>query len=246
MYSLVLQKSWGSPTNNLVKVTVETNVVPGNSQPEGIAVPMESDGPTIVDFVLESGRRTESVSEAELAVANHQMSAAQQVVARNTALWRWADEGVLAQQQSTTTSQTNNQATNQTNNQGGGLGPDIRDYLYGSRYVGYQPEVTALSVGSMLYFDPYSVAVSPDRRYVLMRVNQQYSTLRSVGEFGTGIGGGSGGSVGGTGGMNMGGMGGMGGGGFGGGMGGGGYGGGGYGGGGGGYGGGGGGYGGRY
>jgi len=233
IYSLVLHKSWGNLSNNLVKVAVETNVIPGESKPEGIAVPVASEG-AVVDFVLESGRRTETVNEAELKVADMQMTVAQRVVDRNTALWRLADDGVLGQTTNepgggtvaagagaggtsggTGGSGSNNQANNNSDGDTGNTNvvvgeSNFQDYWYGFRYVGYQPEVTVLPVGSSLNFDPYSIAVSPDRRYVLMRVQQSYNTLRGVTEYSY-MGGGSGRQSGGYGGMGgmSGGMGGM-------------------------------------
>ena len=277
IYSLVLHKSWGNLSNNLVKVAVETNVVPGESKVEGIAVPVDSEG-AIVNFVLESGRRTESVNEAELAVVDSQMNVARRTVDRNIALWRLADDSVLGQTRHIPHATIDGvipwilqerraqplQGSGSGSSGGGGppgggggppgggggppgggsgppgggsgppgggsgppgtiiIIPPIADWS-GPRYVGYQPEVTVLPVGSSLYFSPYDFAVSPDRRYVLMRVNQSYNALRGVTEYnymgdgsnnrqGGGImGGGMTGGIGGGGNMGGGMMGGMGGG----------------------------------
>jgi hypothetical protein len=227
-YSLILHKSWGNLTNNLVKVRVETNVVPGESRFEGVIAPMDSEG-IVIDFALDTGRRTESASEAELVAADVQMTVAQRVANKNAALWRFQDDSVLGQATdgndgSATPAPASDSGGGDAGNAadagdggaaggGGGNGVasgvtaiplplDIFSSLYGSRYVGYAPEVSLLDVGSELYFDPYSIAVTPDRRYVLMRVQQSYNTLRGVSEYSPMGGGATGGgtTTGGTGG----------------------------------------------
>ena len=213
---MIFHKSWGSLASDLVKVTVETSIVPGEGKSEGVAVRMEPEGVRI-DFTLETGRRTESVSEAELAMVDRRMNVAQQAVNRNATLWRLIDDGVLGQAtedggtgttgtgigagtgMGTGTATTGTTATpivNVTN-------PSISDYLYGSRYVGYAPQITLVDVGTELYMPP--VAISPDRRYVLMNISQSFNTLVAAPTYGTGIGGGTGGGgmVGGMGGGGM-------------------------------------------
>jgi hypothetical protein len=249
-YSLILNKSWGSLSNDLVKVTVETNVIPGEGKPEGVPVRMHPEG-IVIDFELASGRRTESASVAELAAVDLQMSVVQRTVDRNAALWRLQDDGVLGQ------AIPPGAAAAAAGVGGVGLPPGVgaggagaagplagaggagaadavagaaagaaavgaeeilTDYFYGSRYIGYTPEVDLLSVGTQLYMMP--VAVSPDRRYVFMRPSPNFNTIRSVSEYNTSSGttGGGGVSTGGAGGIG----GGIGGGGAGGGVGGGG------------------------
>jgi hypothetical protein len=194
LYSLILQKSWGNLSNNLVKVIVETNVVPGESKTEGVTVPMHPEG-IVIDFALESGRRTESASEAELAAADMQMTAAQRTVDRNTALWRLQDDGVLGQ--ATDANTDANTAAAAAAAGGSTSGPtgipgtagrpgptgtpaattggttviadaNLTDYLYGARYIGYMPVVESISYGVYWYVYPGEIAVTPDRRYVLM------------------------------------------------------------------------------
>jgi tetratricopeptide (TPR) repeat protein len=220
-YILFLTKSWGNLTNDLVNVVVET--IDGSGEKK--AYKMEPEG-IAVRFALESGRRTEPIHESELAMIDLQMNVSQRIAQKNAALWGMQNDSVYGQQADqpagtttttpTTTTPTTTTPTATTPTGTGttpvsatapaayvGQNPAIYDYLYGSRYIGYQPEITLLSVGAELYFDPYGIAVSPDRRYVLMTVNQTYNTIRQVQEYNTVAGGistDSGGGGGGTGG----------------------------------------------
>jgi tetratricopeptide (TPR) repeat protein len=221
-YSLILNKSWGSLSNDLVKVTVEANVVPGENKVEGVVARMHPEG-IVIDFELGSGRRTESASEAELAAADLQMTVVQRTVDRNSALWRLQDDGVLGQTTDANTSTataspasgagtaavgspvtaansaaTANAATNAAAAQTGGATanaatvpvvatPALTDYFYGafgSRYIGYEPVVELLPIGTSFAMYSGTTAVSPDRRYVLMSFQNLYFTaLRSVSEY---------------------------------------------------------------
>ncbi|GHT16908.1 hypothetical protein FACS1894189_1800 [Planctomycetales bacterium] len=226
-YSLVLQKMWGDLPNNLVKIAVQTNVIPGEKQREGTAVAMDPNG-VIINFDLDKGRRTESVAEGELTVAELQMSVAQQVVARNTALWRLADEGVLAadndssNSDSSSSSSNNNNSTTDSNLMTGLLA----DMLYNRGQVGYGASPTLYPVGASLYVG--NLVVSPDRRYVRLSPSPMFSQISQVLTYnnvsgatndissnygsGGGMSGGMGGGMGGMMGGGMSGMGGMGGG----------------------------------
>ena len=168
-YSLILNKSWGTLANDLIKVTVVTNTVPGEVKPEGIALRMEPEG-IVLDYTLETGRRTESVSEAELTAAAPQMNAAQQVVNRNALLQRLVDDGVLGQAATAPVA-----AVVPVSN------PDITDYLFGSRYIGYAPVIEIVEQG--VTFDSPMIAVSPDRRYVLMTINQEFQSIVAVPQY---------------------------------------------------------------
>ena len=197
-YSLILHRSWGTLPNGLVNVTVETNMVPGEGRSKGVAVPVESEG-TRIDFTLETGRRTESVSEAELAAADERMSVAQRVVNRNAILQRLVDDSVLGQAQGGTTAATGTTAagtgttttatgTTPAATTTGGISaivpvanPSITDYLFGSRYIGYAPVVEIVEQG--VVFDSPMIAVSPDRRYVLMTINQEFQSIVAVPQY---------------------------------------------------------------
>jgi len=133
----------------------------------------------------------------------------QRTVDRNTALLRLQDDGVLGQTTdanaaigspvtAANSAATNSTATNATNantaqpaaNPAPDEGtfsryPAISDYLWGSRYVAYQPEITLLELGTNLYIPSGSVVVSPDRRYVLMRLSPEFNTLTGVNAYNT-------------------------------------------------------------
>jgi hypothetical protein len=182
-YTLLLYKSWGNVSNDLVNVTVETNIIPGESTSKGVASRVVPEG-IVIDFEVDSGRRTEPASEGELALVDRHMAEAQQNL--NAMLWRLVDDATLGQAQemrdtegnpivpAPQTMATPAPALNPVYN------PTFVDYLPGPRFIGYRPEITVLDVGSTLTFEPTSFAVSPDRRYVLLRVEQQYNTLRSI------------------------------------------------------------------
>ena len=193
-YSLLLQKSWGNLTNDLVKVSIATNAVPGESVPQEMAYRMDPEG-IVVSFSLETGRRTESEHEAKLERADVQMAAAHRAAVRNTRLWNMQDDAVLWQPDDvppqpqpdtlvipvqTTTAPSAPVTIVET--------AGINDWLYGSRYIGYAPEIDLLDVGTYFELYPGDVAVSPDRRYIFMRVEElEFTTLRSVNEYEFGV-----------------------------------------------------------
>ena len=189
IYSLILYKSWGELANNLVSVTVEKGIVPGEGGSKEVAVPMEPKG-VLIDFVVQSGRRTESVSEAELtAMADAQKSPDQQITSRNAALWRLVDDSILGQTTDETTAAPaptpTSTPTPTTPAAAAAIGsalvsnPNITDYLFGARYVGYAPVIETFDAGVTLAIQQ-PVAVTPDRRYVLMNLNPEFNTLISV------------------------------------------------------------------
>ncbi|MCL2745460.1 MAG: hypothetical protein FWE67_16590, partial [Planctomycetaceae bacterium] len=216
-YTVVLHKDWGTPANNLVKVSVVTNGFCGQGVPRQTeTVELDANG-TLVYFDLENGRRTETIEEAALTETAMRTSAAEQHIARNDAIKRLADNSIVAQVG----------GSGESSSYGGYSGSGS-----GSRYmpwntqsvVGYQPVITVLPDGTQL---ETNAVVSADRRYVRISPSPQFTSIRKVTPFNmsTGAGdsqqGGGMGGMGGSGGMG-GGMGGMGGsGGMGGGMGGG-------------------------
>jgi hypothetical protein len=66
--------------------------------------------------------------------------------------------------------------------------PPLSDYLFGSRYVGYQPEITLLDIGTTLFIPSGSVTVSPDRRYVMMQLSPYFNTIRGANEYNLNVG----------------------------------------------------------
>jgi len=180
-YELIVNKSWGTLTNDLIKVNVQTNTVPGEGKSEGTTVRMEPKG-VVFDFTLETGRRTESVSEIELAVADTHMAVAQQITDRNAALWRLMDDGLLGQVADPTPTPTPTPVTPTAPiNIVPVSNPSITDYLFGSRYIGYAPQIEIVTQG--VTFDSPMIAVSPDRRYVLMTIDQQFESIVAVPQY---------------------------------------------------------------
>ncbi len=190
-YVVVVQKDWGEPANNMVSIAVDTNVVAGEEKAEGTAFTLPPDG-AIIHFALENGRRTEQLEEAQLDVATIRMSVAQQQLARNAALKRLSDDGILAQ----------------VMNGPGGSGQDDGDdtpnsvwdrFFNRSSVVGYQPVITSMPDGAML---TSNAVVSADRRYVRMSPMPQFNSIRSVFSYNmqTGLEDTEGGGTGGTGG----------------------------------------------
>jgi len=181
-YELIVHKSWGTLTNDLIKVNVQTNSVPGEGKSEGATVRMEPKG-VIFDYTLETGRRTESVSEAELAAADTHMAVAQQITDRNAALWRLMDDGLLGQVANTPTPAPTPTPITPTApvNIVPVANPNITDYLFGSRYIGYAPQIEIVNPG--VTFDSPMIAVSPDRRYVLMTIDQQFESIVAVPQY---------------------------------------------------------------
>ncbi|GHT45732.1 hypothetical protein FACS189454_05700 [Planctomycetales bacterium] len=184
MYSLLLQKEWGTPANNLVKISVDTNVIPGETNKEGKAFPMTSDG-IVVNFALENGRRTESVAEGELAAADLQASIAKQIDARNKALWRLKDDGILGQ--SNNSGSSNNSNSNSRSNRSGNNGnssnsnssstrlPTVFDNIFTNNpAVGYQPEIAFIQQGATLSGGQGMAVVSPDRCYVRLSLTPMF------------------------------------------------------------------------
>jgi hypothetical protein len=165
-YAVVLRKDWGDLANNMIKIAVETNIVPGEKGREGAALQMKQEG-IIVCFDLETGRRTESLDESVLDVASLRMNIAQKQLARNNALKRLADDGLLGQVIS--------------GSDGSSVSSTL-DRLFGSRVVGYQPVVTQLPQGAMF---SSNAVVSADRRYVRLSPSPQFSDIRSVFKYNT-------------------------------------------------------------
>jgi tetratricopeptide (TPR) repeat protein len=207
-YGIILRKDWGELTNNKVRIHIDTNTAADEIKSTGKTCTMQPEG-VIVCFNMENGRRTEPIEEGELTAANIQMSVAQQMLARNNALKRLADDGVLGQIVG---------GTGQTGTGSGSASSGSRE-RFPFRYesiVGYRPIVTTIPDGAMF---STNAVVSADRRYVRLSPSPQFSSIRSVYSYsmaagsddldsGGGMGGGMGGMSGGMGGMG-GGMGGM-------------------------------------
>ena len=121
-------------------------------------------------------------------------------------MWRLQDDGVLGQAADAggpaAVAAPANNTTNNLNQQpigpggqGSGIDPIYQypgnlvpatamdDYFYGSRYIGYAPEITLLDIGTVLMVNQGDVAVSPDRRYVFMRLTPYFNTIRGVYEY---------------------------------------------------------------
>ncbi|MDR3199467.1 MAG: VWA domain-containing protein, partial [Planctomycetaceae bacterium] len=173
-YAIVLRKDWGEPANNMVKIAVETNIVPNEKGREGTAFQMKQEG-IIVCFDLETGRRTESLEESIVDVATLRMSVAQKQIARNNALKRLADDGLLGQ--IIGGSGGSNEFGYNPLNSGNGSSRNYYPYYYGPSAVGYRPVITTLPQGAMLMSN---AVVSADRRYVRISPSPQFSDIRSV------------------------------------------------------------------
>lgn len=165
-YAVVVQKDWGEPTNNMVKVSIESNVVSGEQDSDGPAIRMEPDG-VIVSFDLETGRRTESLEDAQLDVAELRMSVAQKQLARNNALKRLSDQSILGQVVG---------GSGQSSTPGSGRSSRYMPY-YGPSVVGYRPIIIWLDQGGAL---TTNAVVSADRRYVRMSPAPQFSDIRKI------------------------------------------------------------------
>ncbi len=174
-YSILLQKEWGNLANDMAKVTVQTNVVPGDDNTEGKLFEVSQTG-TIVNFDLTLGRRTEPLSEAELNVAQVQATMTSQMVNRNLALQRLNDTGVLAQ--------VVGDFVGGSGEGGSAADPGNVDSLFPFYYrrsaIGYRPITQWLPEG--VYFEADAV-VSPDRRYVRIRANPPFYDIRDVTTF---------------------------------------------------------------
>ncbi|MDR2754531.1 MAG: VWA domain-containing protein [Planctomycetaceae bacterium] len=173
-YAVVLRKDWGELTNNMVKIAVETNIVPNEKRREGTAFQMKQEG-IIVCFDLETGRRTESLEEGILDVASLRMSVAQQQMVRNNALKRLADDGVLGQ--IVGGSGGSNEFGYNPLTSGSGSSRNYYPYNFGPSAVGYRPVITTLPQGAMLMSN---AVVSADRRYVRISPSPQFTDIRSV------------------------------------------------------------------
>ncbi|MDR0609713.1 MAG: hypothetical protein LBG58_06355 [Planctomycetaceae bacterium] len=173
-YAVVLRKDWGDLANNMIKIAVETNIVPGEKGREGTAFQMKQEG-IIVCFDLETGRRTESLEEGVLDVASLRMNVAQKQLARNNALKRLADDGVLGQ--IIGGSSGSNEFGYNPLNPGNGSSRNYYPYNYGPSVVGYRPVITTLPQGAML---TTNAVVSADRRYVRLSPSPQFTDIRSV------------------------------------------------------------------
>ncbi|GHT28446.1 hypothetical protein FACS18942_08860 [Planctomycetales bacterium] len=173
-YTVVLHKDWGTPANNLVKVSVVINGFTGQKMPKSETVELDPNG-TIVYFDLQDGRRTEKIEEAELTEAAMRTSAAEQLIARNDAIKRLADTGVVAQ--------IVGGGSGEYGGYGGtSSGSSSSRYMpyFGRDVVGYQPVITTLPDGSSL---SSNAVVSADRRYVRMSPVPVFTSIRKVTPF---------------------------------------------------------------
>jgi hypothetical protein len=173
-YAVVLRKDWGDLANNMVKIAVETDTVPGEKGREGTAFQMKQEG-IIVCFDLETGRRTESLEEGVLDVASLRMSVAQKQLACNNALKRLADDGVLGQ--IIGGSGGSGEVGYNPLNPGNSSSRNRYPYYYGPSAVGYRPVITTLPQGAML---SSNAVVSADRRYVRISPSPMFTDIRSV------------------------------------------------------------------
>jgi hypothetical protein len=188
-YSVILQKDWGELANNMIKISVDTNIVLGEKGREGTSLQMKPDGVIIV-FELETGRRTESVEQGELDVASVRMSAAQKILARNNALKRLADDSLLGQIIGSGGYETSSFYS--SNSSSGGNAASIAmaarsgyPFYYGPSAVGYRPIITQLPDGVQL---SSNAVVSADRRYVRLSPSPSFNAIRSVYSFNMGSG----------------------------------------------------------
>ncbi len=169
-YVVVVQRDWGTPVNNLVSIAVDTNVVAGEEKAKGSSFTLPPEG-AIIQFALETGRRTETLEEAQLDVATIRMSVAQQQLARNAALRRLASDGLLGQVVG------GPGGSGQGGYVGSGNSRDRYPFWGRSSVVGYQPVIQQIPDGAML---GSNAVVSADRRYVRMSPSPNFNSVRSV------------------------------------------------------------------
>ncbi|MCL2348279.1 MAG: hypothetical protein FWC50_08465 [Planctomycetaceae bacterium] len=68
-YEILIERIWGNVTANKVKVTVSTHYGTDHTRKEESFVTLDDHGMALVRFELQNGRRTQSLSETELAAA---------------------------------------------------------------------------------------------------------------------------------------------------------------------------------
>ena len=240
-YNIIVSRTWGELPQNKVTVNIVTNI--GTENEKSATYPLDlSEGKAMFTVNLESGRRTEEEKSEVLAASalidQAQAKSRREIAEKVKAFQSYKAKAAAsraADNQSYSASYRNGEketATDQPDPEF--TAPEIQ-YTLGAD-SGYMPIISYVNVGAQM--QP-SLGVTPDRRYLLIQPNAQFSGMlrmfqyntssgggTSGGGYGGGMGGGYGGGMsGGYGGGMRGGM--MGGGGYGGGMmGGGGYGGG--------------------
>jgi hypothetical protein len=170
-YRLLVRRVWGQVATGKATVELFSHYGTPKAIHQRMQIPVgEKDA--IVNFELATGRRTEPLSEVQLAQAvNQQLS---------------VSRAVLAQQLAAADDSSNSGGGPRTGGGSGG-GPVVapiggRPVLPIGRpgAVGYQPEIITLPEGAMLQA---TAVISADRRYVRISVLPFFSTIGNVSTF---------------------------------------------------------------
>ncbi|MEN6458868.1 MAG: hypothetical protein ABFC63_08050 [Thermoguttaceae bacterium] len=196
-YRMLVRRVWGNVTASKVNVQVVSNFGTNNTLDVRKRIGLDKDQ-AVIEFVMTTGRRTESLSQQQVANAvDGLLTMNRQLLAQQLA--SAIDPQAMASMAVSRGGALSESGSTESGNGGGNVNP-VFPLLRGGA-VGYQPEITWLPEGASM---TALAVISADRRYVRFTSSPLFSGVSEVNTFNMANGSSSSGS-GGTGGQGYGG-----------------------------------------